>query len=190
MGKKYFLISYAWLCIFGILISKNAFCQKNNGVRTDSILAVYNDLDSVKVTHEYVKGKLLKADSMIHYGKKYLGLHYRRGGTSNRGYDCSGYTMTVFAKFGIRLPHTSAGQALIGIEVNSKNIQKGDLIFFKGRSRRGKRIGHVGIVVSERGQPVRFIHSSVRDGVREDWLLSDYYKKRFVKVMRVTNWIQ
>jgi cell wall-associated NlpC family hydrolase len=190
MSKKYFLISYVWLCIFGVLISWNAFCQKKNHVRTDSLLGVYNDFDSVLVTNQIAKTKLLKADSMIQFGKKYLGLHYRRGGTSNRGYDCSGYTMTVFAKFGIRLPHTSAGQALIGIEVNSKNIQKGDLIFFKGRSRRGKRIGHVGIVVSERGQPVRFIHSSVKDGVREDWLLSDYYKKRFVKVMRVTNWAQ
>jgi cell wall-associated NlpC family hydrolase len=98
--------------------------------------------------------------------------------------------MMVFAKYGIRLPHTSAGQALIGLEVNSKNIQKGDLIFFKGRSRRGRRIGHVGIVISERGQPVKFIHSSVSDGVREDWLSGDYYKKRFVKVMRIRQWEQ
>ena len=157
---------------------------------SDSIKVTSNDSMNQIVTFSCLKPKVFKADSMIIYGKKYLGLKYRRGGTSVRGYDCSGFTMTIFAKFGIRLPHTSAGQSLIGIEVNSKNIQKGDLIFFKGRSRRGHRIGHVGIVVSERGMPVKFLHSSVKDGVREDWMLSDYYRKRFVKVMRVKQWEQ
>lgn len=167
-----------------------SFSQTRILKNTDSILTTSNDSIGQIVTFPSQKPKIFKADSMIHYGKKYIGLRYKRGGTSNRGYDCSGFTMMVFAKFGIRLPHTSAGQALIGIEVNNKNIQKGDLIFFKGRSRRRMRIGHVGIVVSEKGMPVKFIHSSVSDGVREDWLASDYYRKRFVKVVRVKQWEQ
>lgn len=180
---------------FILFIVLNTWClisysQLRNLNNYDSISKNSNDSISQIVTFSSLKPKVLIADSMIIFGKKYLGLNYRRGGITNRGYDCSGYTMTVFAKFGIRLPHTSAGQALIGIEVNSKNIQKGDLIFFKGRSRRGHRVGHVGIVVSERGMPVKFIHSSVSDGVREDWLISDYYRKRFVKVMRVKQWEQ
>lgn len=167
-----------------------SFSQSRISKNKDSIIV--DSYDSIKqfVTIQTLKPKVFKADSMIIYGKKYLGLNYRRGGISNRGYDCSGFTMTIFAKFGIRLPHTSAGQSLIGIEVNSKNIQKGDLIFFKGRSRRGHRVGHVGIVISEKGMPVKFIHSSVKDGVREDWMISDYYKKRFIKVMRVKQWEQ
>lgn len=168
----------------------NLVSQVNIHKNIDSILTASNDSLKLKVTFLSPTPKILKADSMILFGKKYLGLNYKRGGTSNRGYDCSGYTMTVFRKFGIKLPHTSAGQGLVGMEVNSKNIQKGDLIFFKGRSRRRQRIGHVGIVISERGKPVKFIHSSVSDGVREDWLQSDYYRKRFVKVMRIANWVQ
>lgn len=190
MGKFETSISKLLMCIFLILCFLGSSSQSLNKGKVDSLSATLNDSLASKVTVWGLSTQNAVADSMIKFGKKYIGLHYRRGGTSNRGFDCSGYTMMVFAKYGIRLPHTSAGQALIGIQVNSKNIQKGDLIFFKGRSRRGRRIGHVGIVISERGQPVKFIHSSVSDGVREDWLLSDYYKKRFVKVMRIRQWEQ
>jgi cell wall-associated NlpC family hydrolase len=56
---------------------------------------------------------------------------------------------------------------------------------FKGRGRRNRRIGHVGIVISEKGEPVRFIHSSTSDGVRIDRLEFDYYRKRYVKAVRL-----
>jgi cell wall-associated NlpC family hydrolase len=173
-----------------ILWVLSSFSQVVNTNNKDSLFQTINDSVAQNVTNNLNIKKIFIADSMINFGKKYIGLNYRRGGTTNRGYDCSGFTMVVFRKFGIKLPHTSAGQALFGLEVKSKNIQKGDLIFFKGRSRRGKRIGHVGIVISEKGEAVKFIHSSVSDGVRVDWLASDYYRKRFVKVMRVANWIQ
>ncbi len=126
-----------------------------------------------------------KVDSLIQYAYTFIGDRYRRGGTSSKGFDCSGYTMTVFKKFGIKLPHTSAGQGLVGVLVAKQNIKKGDLILFKGRSRKGSRIGHVGIVISEKGEPVRFIHSSTSEGVRIDRLDYVYYKKRYVKTVRL-----
>lgn len=126
-----------------------------------------------------------KRDSLINYAYTFMGKRYRRGGTGARGFDCSGYTMTVFKQFGIKLPHTSAGQGLMGIQITRENIAKGDLILFKGRSRRGSRIGHVGIVISNKGEPVRFIHSSTSEGVRIDRLEFLYYKKRFVKAVRL-----
>jgi hypothetical protein len=43
----------------------------------------------------------------------------------------------------------------------------------------------VGIVISKPGEPVRFIHSSVGDGVRIDRMDADYYRKRFIRVARV-----
>jgi murein DD-endopeptidase / murein LD-carboxypeptidase len=125
------------------------------------------------------------ADSLIQYAYTFLGNRYRSGGTTASGFDCSGYTMTIFRHFGIKLPHTSAGQGLVGVPVTKQNIQKGDLILFKGRSRKSNRIGHVGIVISEKGQPVRFIHSSTSEGVRIDRLDYDYYKKRYVKAVRL-----
>lgn len=126
-----------------------------------------------------------RVDSLIQYAYTFIGDRYRRGGTSSKGFDCSGYTMTVFKHYGIKLPHTSAGQGLVGVTVARQNIKKGDLILFKGRSRKGSRIGHVGIVISEKGEPVRFIHSSTSEGVRIDRLDYVYYKKRYVKTVRL-----
>lgn len=126
-----------------------------------------------------------KVDSLIQHAYSFIGDRYRRGGVSAKGFDCSGYTMTVFKKFDIKLPHTSAGQGLVGVEVTKANIKKGDIILFKGRSRRSGRIGHVGIVISEKGEPVRFIHSSTSEGVRIDRLEFDYYRKRYVKTVRL-----
>jgi cell wall-associated NlpC family hydrolase len=127
----------------------------------------------------------LQADSLVKYAYSFMGDRYRRGGTSTKGFDCSGFTMTVFAKFGVKLPHTSAGQSFIGVEVSKKQISKGDLIFFRGRNSRRRGIGHVGIVISEKGKPVEFIHSSTSAGVRIDRLDSEYYRKRYMKTTRV-----
>jgi cell wall-associated NlpC family hydrolase len=126
-----------------------------------------------------------RVDSLIQYAYTFVGKRYKRGGTTVKGFDCSGYTMTVFKQFGIKLPHTSAGQGLVGVEVSKKNISKGDLILFRGRNRRSKRIGHVGIVISEKGEPVRFIHSSTSEGVRTDRLEFAYYKSRYLKTVRL-----
>lgn len=130
-------------------------------------------------------GEQTRIDSLIQYAYAFLGDRYRRGGASSAGFDCSGYTMTVFKHYGIKLPHTSAGQGLVGVPVAKQNIKKGDLILFKGRSRKSSRIGHVGIVISEKGEPVRFIHSSTSEGVRIDRLDYVYYKKRYVKTVRI-----
>lgn len=129
--------------------------------------------------------KDILSDSLFAYAQSFMGNRYKRGGTGNKGFDCSGYTLTVFKHFGVKLPHTSAGQCLVGIEIKQKHIKKGDLLFFKGRNSRRKGIGHVGIVISEPGEPIRFIHSSSSAGVRIDRLDADYYKRRYLKATRV-----
>jgi cell wall-associated NlpC family hydrolase len=126
-----------------------------------------------------------RIDSLVIIAHQYMGNRYRRGGASTAGFDCSGYTMTVFKQLNIKLPHTSAGQGLIGVTINQKNIQKGDLILFRGGNRRSRRIGHVGIVITEKGEPVRFIHSSTSEGVRIDNLNASYYRNRYVKAVRI-----
>ncbi len=127
----------------------------------------------------------LHPDSIISYAYYFMGDKYKRGGSSTKGFDCSGYTMTVYRKFNIKLPHTSAGQSHIGVEINKKLISKGDLVFFRGRNSRRRGIGHVGIVISKKGEAVQFIHSSTSHGVRIDRLDSEYYRKRFIKATRV-----
>lgn len=130
-------------------------------------------------------GRKLLADSLLKISMHYLGDRYTRGGTGKRGFDCSGFTLVVFKQIGVKLPHTSAGQSLNGIQISRNQIDKGDLLFFRSRNRRSKRIGHVGIVISNKGEDIQFIHSSTSAGVRIDRLSGVYYQKRFMKAMRV-----
>ena len=160
------------------------FCFNKVNAQTDSanqLQALPSSTDSVTIKAV----KRLHPDSVISYAYHFMGDKYRRGGTSTKGFDCSGYTMTVYKKFNIKLPHTSAGQSKVGIEIKRKQIAKGDLVFFRGRNSRRPTIGHVGIVISEKNQPVLFIHSSTSHGVKIDRLEAAYYKKRFIKATRV-----
>jgi cell wall-associated NlpC family hydrolase len=149
----------------------------SDSARTDTVLFTTLHPDSLTPT--------ARIDSLIAYAFSFEGRKYRRGGTTLNGFDCSGFTMTVFGHFGIKLPHTSAGQGLVGVEVPVKQISKGDLIFFRGRNAAQSRIGHVGIVITEKDEHVKFIHSSTTEGVRVDRMDAPYYKKRYVKTMRM-----
>lgn len=62
-----------------------------------------------------------------------LGIPYVWGGTSLSGFDCSGLTQYVYAKFGKSLPRTAAAQSLATQPVSMNNIKPGDLLFWGGR---------------------------------------------------------
>jgi cell wall-associated NlpC family hydrolase len=73
-----------------------------------------------------------------------------------------------------------------GTPVSQSDLKKGDLIFFKGRSLKSKRVGHVGIVISNEGDnEITFIHASCRKGVTIDKLDSKYYRARYITGLRV-----
>ncbi len=69
------------------------------------------------------------------------GAYYVHGGAGPTGFDCSGFTMYVFAKMGISLPHSSAAQRSMVQSVSSP--QPGDLVFVYNGG--GGSIGHVAI---------------------------------------------
>ncbi|MFC5409707.1 C40 family peptidase [Larkinella bovis] len=122
---------------------------------------------------------------VLGYAKKYLSSRYRSGGSSPKGFDCSGFTRFCFSKFGITLPHSSAAQGNVGVEVEQEVARPGDLIFFKGHSSRSHQIGHVGMIVEIVGDRIKFIHSAWNGGVRYDWLHASYYQRRYVGIRRV-----
>jgi len=126
-------------------------------------------------------------ENLISYAKNYLGVPYRSGGRSGKGFDCSGFTSYIFSRFGFNLPRSSHAQATIGKTVRTTEMRKGDLIFFKGRNRRSRMIGHVGIVVSTDGKKVKFIHASCNRGISIETTESAYYRQRFVKSVRLIN---
>jgi cell wall-associated NlpC family hydrolase len=122
---------------------------------------------------------------VISFARKHLSVRYRSGGTTTRGFDCSGFTRFCFSKFGISLPHSSAAQGNVGQAVEQEDAKPGDLILFKGHSSRSSHIGHVGLITEVIGDRIKFIHSAWNGGVRYDYLNADYYQRRFVGVRRV-----
>jgi len=132
--------------------------------------------------------QLSKADSLVLFAQKYIGVPYRSGGSSPEGFDCSGYVNFVFRNNGIAVPRSSPELAKIGIEVPLSECRKGDIIIFAGSSPSKRPVGHAGIIISDPGQPVRFIHSATSNhqGIVITALDQyEYYLKRFVKVVRV-----
>lgn len=125
------------------------------------------------------KQKSRKYDLLVAEALKYQGTKYVFGGCTPGGFDCSGFIQFIFHKFNIELPRTSINQSKSGKHIGLKKVKKGDLIFFRGSNIKDRKIGHVGIVISERGQPIRFIHASTSRGVVVSNLSSTYYKERF-----------
>lgn len=83
---------------------------------------------------------------------KYLGYRYVWGASGPRTFDCSGFTMFVYAQVGVRLPHHSGSQIGVGQRVSRANLKPGDLVFF------GSPIHHVGIYIGN-GNMVHSPHS-------------------------------
>ena len=85
-------------------------------------------------------------ESIAAYAKKFLGLKYRSGVPSlSKGADCSGFTMLIYREYGISLPRTVGGQSKKGVAVSKKNLQKGDLVFYRPKGGRG--LSHVAIYI-------------------------------------------
>lgn len=125
-------------------------------------------------------------DNVISVGKTFLGIPYRWGGTSENGFDCSGFIKHIFDWFGIQLPRTSREMASYGAYVSKDELQKGDLIFFSGRNMRSGVIGHIGIVVEVTSEAIKMMHSSSSQGVHiEDLNQSEYFKKRYITARRL-----
>lgn len=71
--------------------------------------------------------------AVVAYACQFIGNSYVWGGTSlTDGADCSGFTQSVFANFGVSLPRTSGEQRGAGVEVSYADAQPGDLICYSG----------------------------------------------------------
>lgn len=129
--------------------------------------------------------KIQLRDSIAIYAEQFIGTPYKWGGESTTGFDCSGFVLYVFKKFGYKLPHSSAAMGNLGLVKEKKSAETGDIILFQGTQ--STAIGHVGIVYCNDADNLYFIHSSSYKGggVKISKLSDGYYTKRFVKVVDI-----
>jgi len=111
--------------------------------------------------------------------ERYQGTPYRYGGTTARGFDCSGFITTVYREgLGQNLPRSTKHMLQSGQAVDPEQIRPGDLVFFRIR----RNLKHAGIYMGN-GQ---FIHSSTSVGVTMSSLTSNYWQDRFIQARRYT----
>lgn len=97
----------------------------------------YVSADYVSVADTFLYAKepeqVSGGSAVAEYGLQFVGNPYVWGGTSlTNGADCSGFVMSVYAHFGVSLPHSSAAQRGVGREVSYSEAQPGDIICYSG----------------------------------------------------------
>ena len=106
---------------------------------------------------------------------QFLGVPYVWGGASPSGFDCSGFSMYVYGKMGVSLPHHAASQYNMGTPVSKDQLQAGDLVFFNG-------LGHMGIYIGG-GQFIHAPHTG--DVVKISSLSDSWYASTWVGARRI-----
>lgn len=114
-----------------------------------------------------------KRGAIVSTAKKYVGVPYKSGGTTPKGFDCSGFVLYVYKLNKISMPRTTEAQYKNGKRISAKALRPGDLVFFQ-TSR--NKISHVGIYIGN-GQ---FVHAP-STGKKTSYASLDntYWKKRY-----------
>ena len=96
-----------------------------------------------------------RGSAVVSYASQFVGNPYVWGGTSlTNGADCSGFVMSVYAHFGVSLPHSSSALRGVGKSVSRSEIKPGDIVCYSG---------HVGIYAGNN----TLVHASNRkDGIK------------------------
>ena len=178
MHKKIYILAVA------ILLS-GCFAKKRTTYSKTRTITVESSEEKPKNKRETKKeaAKNLKAEQVIETAMTFSGVRYKFGGETKKGMDCSGLVFVSLAENDISFPRVSHQMANEGKKIKIKEVQKGDLLFFK-TNKRGKNINHVGLVV-EVEEEIKFIHSTTSRGVIVSSLREGYWSSAFVKATRI-----
>ena len=116
----------------------------------------------------------------VSIAKRYLGVKYKWGGSNPKtGFDCSGFTMYVYGKLGVKLLHYTGDQWREGTRIPKAQLRRGDLVFFD--MSKGGDPQHEGMYVGKG----KFIHAPhTGDVVKISTLASGHYAEAYVGAVR------
>lgn len=179
--------------VAGVLLRRRE--QKGSwiGVALPDSRQGYIERSIVQEYASWKKSRRLTGDNVEKVAKMFVGVPYLWGGTSTKGFDCSGYTKTVYRMNGMELNRDANQQALMGeVVATGKDflgLKKGDLLFFgrKATDEKPERIWHVGIYLGNK----EFIHCAGRVRVSSFDETAPHYDpdrlNTFVRARRVMN---
>lgn len=151
--------------------------QRDNGLADDGIAgsqtfaALKNPVKSSTEKAQVKSNVIVDMSALVKTAKKYKGVPYKWGGTTPKGFDCSGFINYVFKEHGISLPRTVASMWSSGTKVNSPSV--GDIVFFNTS---GSGASHAGIYIGNN----EFIHAGSSTGVTIANLNNSYWKPRYL----------
>lgn len=98
--------------------------------------------------------------------------------------DCSGYIAYLYSCYDINIPRSSS--ALYNYTIPIRYPLPGDLLFFRGRNKNNKRIGHVALLIEVREDELIMIHNTNSRGIIiESLQASPYFRRRYVGAGRL-----
>lgn len=121
----------------------------------------------------------LENPALYPFMDEWLGAPYRYGGNSGAGVDCSRLSILLMQEvFGKKISGSSAAICNQTKPVAEKNLQEGDLVFFKINS---SSINHMGVYLTN----YKFIHATVQAGVTVSDLREKYYQSSLAQCGRL-----
>ena len=184
------------ITIAGVLTGCISKKDHNPGKRSEDTITVIRASDSPvakkanvlpELSGKEISTETVQPDSLVAFAKTLIGVPYLYASTDPRkGFDCSGLITYVFNHFNIAVPRSSVDFTYYGKAIDIGKARPGDLILFTGTDSTIRIVGHMGIIESVRDDTLRFIHST--SGKAKGVVITpfeQYYKSRFVKVIRV-----
>ncbi|EGW38833.1 C40 family peptidase [Desulfosporosinus sp. OT] len=169
-------VTYSYVQKNGIDVTKKVLNEKITQTPVNRVIAKGPSSQPINVA--YVSRGSAGSSSIIDRALSLQGTPYVFGGTTRRGFDCSGFTKYVFASAGISLPRTSYEQFASGTPVGKNDLRPGDLVFFTTYS---KGASHVGIYMGGG----RFVQASnPNSGVKVSSLSDSFYSSRYLGARR------
>ncbi len=152
---------FAKLILFSLLAQPSLSNLEQNRFhffQSETYTVIRNSMGREGTSHQELL-KTQKQDSIILLAEQFLGRPYIWGGTTPTGFDCSGFVQYIYAGFGYTIPRVSGDQVMYGSEVDYKEAQKGDLVYYGYKYNNSYIYTHTAMVHSNKDGVVYVIHS-------------------------------